>query len=935
MTSVATPICYACRHFASDEGMTCLAFPDGIPLPIQYSEIDHRSPYPGDNGIQFAAIESVPLLAAGMVDWDPSLHPRGRNGQFIDKWSWVKWLDPLTADHGRGQVIGVANNPTDPKDPIVTVEMTGGVTRDIEASRLEAAPRPKGRLSDDEYNDIVDDLDRSWAPAVPDDAIDEAIDESSVDLDTTVYFGTTTSSPPDVGARITERGYVEAATTPDNVLAWANEKKPLGKASQPAGTPVIVRTVVRPGDAALTLEGDRVLLPRGQTFRATDVRAANGIYVVDASIDAPSTLALPSNLEPRSSLVAHSKGGSFTAERDELHDDFIAGMLAGHSPQEQPIFIWMGGGPASGKSTIRSTQSAVIGVPDDIVVVDPDLAKEVLPDYQAMVAEGRADEAAGYVHEESSIMARGGRDLAIDSKMNVLVDGIGNNGYARVKSKIDEARANGFSPVVAHYASLPTETALERAKIRAEKTGRVVNEKFVRERHADVSRTVVDLIQHRSFDELTVWDTDVPIGEPAIAIAVQKGDDFTVLDQAKWDAFAAKGGPNYEPPLDMSKIKPKPKLAWLGSKDSNGGKSWSGRWDTFKPGSSLWKPGDGKVTLDGPIIDTGSNVVAPVTDSAGVSKYTDAEELAAFVPETFSGGITDYFDQVDRGDNPFIDAPDLDGLDFDTGTIDTDAEEFHQLFEDAFANSPFSAYVTHYTVDEIEDEQMTPLLVNAGETGMLVHDHGDGRIEGTALFNVDGPGEGKELLAQAIDEYGVNYLECYGDHLRELYESLGFEVTEAYEFDPTQAAPDWDYKLNDNPPYYILNKHRVAESLAASAGTIGRMSATNKPQRWQDDPELVAMREKLRAEADPEWEAEYGDAAWEAALAVIGWTNPVPQTTGETDMELILADILMGVPRDESRFRDQPDFTRIWNDLVAAEEAKPPGMATEIPFDLA
>jgi len=35
---------------------TCKAFPDGIPLGLGGS-IDHTTPYPGDNGIQYEPIE--------------------------------------------------------------------------------------------------------------------------------------------------------------------------------------------------------------------------------------------------------------------------------------------------------------------------------------------------------------------------------------------------------------------------------------------------------------------------------------------------------------------------------------------------------------------------------------------------------------------------------------------------------------------------------------------------------------------------------------------------------------------------------------------------------------------------------------------------------------------------------------------------------------
>ena len=48
-------LCAYCRHLKG--GAVCAAYPAGIPEKILNNEHDHRKPYPGDNGIQFEALD--------------------------------------------------------------------------------------------------------------------------------------------------------------------------------------------------------------------------------------------------------------------------------------------------------------------------------------------------------------------------------------------------------------------------------------------------------------------------------------------------------------------------------------------------------------------------------------------------------------------------------------------------------------------------------------------------------------------------------------------------------------------------------------------------------------------------------------------------------------------------------------------------------------
>lgn len=61
-------ICAYCRHRGAKgpHGLTCAAYPNGIPREILDFAADHRLPLPGDRGIQFEAREDA---AEDMVAW--------------------------------------------------------------------------------------------------------------------------------------------------------------------------------------------------------------------------------------------------------------------------------------------------------------------------------------------------------------------------------------------------------------------------------------------------------------------------------------------------------------------------------------------------------------------------------------------------------------------------------------------------------------------------------------------------------------------------------------------------------------------------------------------------------------------------------------------------------------------------------------------------
>ena len=131
------------------------------------------------------------------------------------------------------------------------------------------------------------------------------------------------------------------------------------------------------------------------------------------------------------------------------------------------------------------------------------------------------------------------------------------------------------------------------------------------------------------------------------------------------------------------------------------------------------------------------------------------------------------------------------------------AREFRAAFERAFSGSPYTNHVTHYSEGELAGMEL--FVVQGGGAGVAVHDHGDGRIEATALFNQGGAkGAGLMLLGHVIEHAAVNYVECYGPFLNQLYGKLGFYVESKSAFAPEYAAPGWDMPNFDSPDYYTM-----------------------------------------------------------------------------------------------------------------------------------
>ncbi len=227
--------------------------------------------------------------------------------------------------------------------------------------------------------------------------------------------------------------------------------------------------------------------------------------------------------------------GHYDAARTALHEQMLAGIFAGKTPVDHPVVTILGGGPASGKSTI--VDSGLLGIPANSVYVNPDDIKTQLPEYKAMVDEGLGTKASAFVHEEGSEVSKIALGRAIAGKYNTVYDTTGDSSLKSVVGKVEAMRAAGAT-INADYVTCDTETAWQRALGREQATGRGVPESYLRATHASVSEIVPLGIDARLWDNFRLWDTNG--SQPVLVASYADKGPLTIHDQAACDAFVAK-----------------------------------------------------------------------------------------------------------------------------------------------------------------------------------------------------------------------------------------------------------------------------------------------------------------------------------------------------------------------------------------------------------
>lgn len=252
---------------------------------------------------------------------------------------------------------------------------------------------------------------------------------------------------------------------------------------------------------------------------------------------------------PARELAAGSAGkfllpdGTFTPERQALHDDIVARHLEGirSVPKNQkPVYEMLGGGAGAGKSTVIKSGVADVKSRTQAVHINADDIKEMIPEVQDKIGKKEKDWAA-FGHEESSYLAKRVMAASIESRKHVVLDGTGDGSVDSVLSKIASARRAGYT-VKGTYVTVPTDVAVARAEARAVKSGRQVPSTVIRNTHAGVSKIFPQVASQ--FDEIVLVDNTI---EPIVIARGTANKPLQILDQLRFNNFLGKSDPDFVP----------------------------------------------------------------------------------------------------------------------------------------------------------------------------------------------------------------------------------------------------------------------------------------------------------------------------------------------------------------------------------------------------
>lgn len=249
-----------------------------------------------------------------------------------------------------------------------------------------------------------------------------------------------------------------------------------------------------------------------------------------------------SDLSPKTiteGLFENGKGG-YTEARAALHEQIIGEYAKNGSVPADTVYM-LGGAPANGKSTV--VESGMINYPKGILTLDVDRVKRMIPEYglsEKSAIEAVRNNAANFVHEESSYLGKRIQARTLTSGDSIVIDSVNDGSYEKVDKKVAKIREqSGGKRVRADYVTCDTAESIRRNEERFKRTGRLVRMDVVKHDNAAISELFPKLIENNTFDELYLWDTNSKEKGARLVLRMVDGK-LEILDAGLYQRFLAK-----------------------------------------------------------------------------------------------------------------------------------------------------------------------------------------------------------------------------------------------------------------------------------------------------------------------------------------------------------------------------------------------------------
>jgi hypothetical protein len=166
--------------------------------------------------------------------------------------------------------------------------------------------------------------------------------------------------------------------------------------------------------------------------------------------------------------IFKGEDGKYFPERKKLHDRIINHYFKGKTPVpegEEPQFFFVGGGSASGKTTVSDEVAGMLG--HNSIDLNVDEVRPMMPEYGAVVGGlnvGQLNEEAGYIRDR--IIAK-----ALMGRYNMALDGTG--GGSAIET-FDLASKQGYKASF-YYVHREVKDAAEAAVARCDRTKNIAD----------------------------------------------------------------------------------------------------------------------------------------------------------------------------------------------------------------------------------------------------------------------------------------------------------------------------------------------------------------------------------------------------------------------------------------------------------------------------